>query len=413
MSQLAKRFTVFICNIFIAVLSILAIVGHFFSPLWSLDLSLRLTSEQLEPLLQSGSSQENSSDTDVLELLGEEGVSLTLAVRLQTKDALGAFSANGEQIAQTLLMETLTSVLSQASETLIAVVENNLQSTMNTLLKTELEDALVEIYAETKTQEEIQTLLVNAGVTEAYLLEKAGTILDGISLEGATVSSVTDTALDVIEDAFGKVASVDTQISGALSAEIKETIRQAVNEPLSQLADEDGNLDIKAQMQDMLWAKIRGDKENGTEGDNLKTMEQGLLLGLKAVAYLLIFTFVTWAWLLLKMLLKLGARNNAMKLKLPIWLGWLPFLIFSLLPKAVTTLLKNPPAALLSSLGEQAATFETLASAIELTSASSAWIAFAAAIVLIVFSIFFYAPLRRKLKREKNFVNDDYDDIDE
>lgn len=71
------------------------------------------------------------------------------------------------------------------------------------------------------------------------------------------------------------------------------------------------------------------------------------MLALKIAGGVIAFTMLTWAYLVLKILCKMFAKNPAVKLKLPIWLGWLPFLVLVLLP---TSFLRLAEGGALSSL---------------------------------------------------------------
>ena len=115
------------------------------------------------------------------------------------------------------------------------------------------------------------------------------------------------------------------------------------------------------------------------------------------------------AYLILKILVKLGAKNNAIKLKLPIWLGSIPFWVLYLLPTLAISLLKNPPAALTDLMGAEAmAEMSGMLSGFEASFFTCAWVSFIAGFALVLFSIFFYSRQRRKLKKyKKGLLSDD------
>lgn len=117
---------------------------------------------------------------------------------------------------------------------------------------------------------------------------------------------------------------------------------------------------------------------------------------MKIVSYVLLFTFFTWAYLILKILVKLPRTNNAIKLKLPIWLGCIPFTILYAIPTLLFSLLKNPPAALVDLIGT-----ESLAamSGLDVAVSSGACFSFIAAVALALLAIFYYGGLRRYLRK--------------
>ena len=91
-----------------------------------------------------------------------------------------------------------------------------------------------------------------------------------------------------------------------------------------------------------------------------------VVLALRIICGVLCFVMFTWAYLVLKILVKLFAKNPAIKLKLPIWLGWLPFLLLVLLPMGAIALFKASPAFLVNLM-----TAETMAKITETLSALS------------------------------------------
>ena len=62
------------------------------------------------------------------------------------------------------------------------------------------------------------------------------------------------------------------------------------------------------------------------------------LLVMKITGGVILFTLFTWAYIVLKILCKVATANPVVKLKLPIWLGWLPFLILYAVPTGVIKL---------------------------------------------------------------------------
>lgn len=120
---------------------------------------------------------------------------------------------------------------------------------------------------------------------------------------------------------------------------------------------------------------------------------------LQIASYVLLFTFLTWAYLIVKIILKLLATNNSIRLGLPLKWGWLPFLVLYIFPTALFALIKSPPAFLANALGEEAVqSLTTFSKDLTITFASSAWVSFAIAAMLWLFNLFFYRRLRKTLK---------------
>lgn len=128
---------------------------------------------------------------------------------------------------------------------------------------------------------------------------------------------------------------------------------------------------------------------------------------MKGFCFLIIFTLATWAWLIVKMIIKLFFKNPMIRLGLPLWLGNIPFWLLFALPNAVFKILLNfnsAPSFLKNSLtnllGEETiSSLLSLGNTLSVSISSCAIIPFIVSVVMIVFC-FFYCPVRKRLKRE-------------
>ena len=102
-------------------------------------------------------------------------------------------------------------------------------------------------------------------------------------------------------------------------------------------------------------------------------------------------------------------KNPAIKLKLPIWLGSIPFWILYLLPTVGLMLLANPPAALANVMGAETVTLMTsLFSNLSINFFTCAWVSFIVGTFFFFFALFYYGKLRRRLKKmKKGLLPDD------
>ena len=83
------------------------------------------------------------------------------------------------------------------------------------------------------------------------------------------------------------------------------------------------------------------------------------LLVMKITGGVILFTLFTWAYIVLKILCKAATANPVVKLKLPIWLGWLPFLILYAVPTGVIKLAGSASAETAAMLAEMNFSFFT------------------------------------------------------
>lgn len=404
----------------------------------------------------SGSTSGEDQSETIKELVGD-GIEINLTVRLRTQDVLSSLNSPAEETVQKLIDSNVDKIMDQLSEPLNKIAKNMVKMLAEDGLRSAVRQQVGNVLGADATDDDITATLEKAGFTDEYITGETNKLIDAIYAENATPQSVADLATETVEDVFDKLAeSGEAAFEGlTLTEENKTQIHDAIEEALSLLTQEDGTIDMEAFMAQMILQMLEGENgsessdetakskttalsasaaesrtESGTSGteggtssgaeddeaadaqaelkakvreailnkipDNAATM---IAYSMKFVAGVLLFTFFTWFWLILKIVLKLFAKNNAIKLKLPIWLGHLPFTVLCLVPTLAFKLLKNP------SILESVVGAETIAQITQLTSAlkvsfySSAWLSFAGSIFLILFSLLFYGRLRKKLKR--------------
>ena len=322
------------------------------------------------------------------------------------------------------------------------IVRSTAKSTVRDAVNEQVKNFLQNAGSEA-TDERVSELLKQAGVDEEYINQKTDALLDAIYAENATVDGVSQKAVETVEEVFEKLdkSGVAEFQGAALTEENKEEIKNSIAEALSVIADENGNIDADDLAANLILEMLRSSEDESepavaamdftTQETDSGSVEEDateqlkaevkqmimekltdetldtIVLALRIVFGVLCFTAFTWAWLIVKMLFKAFSRNPAIKLKLPIWLGWLPFLALVLLPMGAMLLVKAQPSFLVNLLGaEMMESLSTFFASASLSFSSAAWVAFAAAIALIILSIP-YGIFRRRLKRAKR------EDLDE
>lgn len=444
MSKSGSRFTVFLFNILIALLSVAAVAALFFAPLWKIDVKYVMQKEVLEKILP-----EEAKEVDLDEIVGD-GIPLSLTVSVQTKDTIrSALGKDAKQSVTDLIENNVDKVVDELVPTLNEITEKIVRSTTKTAVRDAVNEQVknfLQNAGSEATDERVSELLNQAGVDEEYINQKTDALLDAIYAENATVDSVSQMAVETVEEVFEKLdeSGIKEFQGAALTEENKEEIKNSIAEALSVIADENGNIDADDLAANLILEMLRS-SENESEPavatmdfttqetdsgsveedatEQLKAevkqmiMEKltdetldGIVLALRIVFGVLCFTAFTWAWLIVKMLFKAFSRNPAIKLKLPIWLGWLPFLALVLLPMGAMLLVKAQPSFLVNLLGaEMMESLSTFFASASLSFSSAAWVAFAAAIALIILSIP-YGIFRRRLKRAKREDLDNEED---
>ena len=441
MSKSGSRFTVFLFNILIALLSVAAVAALFFAPLWEIDVKYVMQKEVLEKILP-----EEAKEVDLDEIVGD-GLPLSLTVSVQTKDTIrSALGKDARQSVTELIENNVDKVVDELAPTFDEIAEKIVRSTAKSTVRDAVNEQVknfLQNAGSEATDERVSELLNQAGVDEEYINQKTDALLDAIYAENATVDGVSQKAVETVEEVFEKLdkSGVAEFQGAALTEENKEEIKNSIAEALSVIADENGNIDADDLAANLILEMLRSSEDESepavaamdftTQETDSGSVEEDateqlkaevkqmimekltdetldtIVLALRIVFGVLCFTAFTWAWLIVKMLFKAFSRNPAIKLKLPIWLGWLPFLALVLLPMGAMLLVKAQPSFLVNLLGaEMMESLSTFFASASLSFSSAAWVAFAAAVALIILSIP-YGIFRRRLKRAKR------EDLDE
>ena len=441
MSKSGSRFTVFLFNILIALLSVAAVAALFLAPLWEIDVKYVMQKEVLEKILP-----EEAKEVDLDEIVGD-GIPLSLTVSVQTKDTIrSALGKDARQSVTELIKNNVDKVVDELAPTFDEIAEKIVRSTAKSTVRDAVNEQVknfLQNAGSEATDERVSELLNQAGVDEEYINQKTDALLDAIYAENATVDGVSQKAVETVEEVFEKLdeSGVAEFQGAALTEENKEEIKNSIAEALSVIADENGNIDADDLAANLILEMLRSSEDESepavaamdftTQETDSGSVEEdateqlkaevkqmimekltdetldGIVLALRIVFGVLCFTAFTWAWLIVKMLFKAFSRNPAIKLKLPIWLGWLPFLALVLLPMGAMLLVKAQPSFLVNLLGaEMMESLSAFFASASLSFSSAAWVAFSAAVALIILSIP-YGIFRRRLKRAKR------EDLDE
>jgi len=444
MSRSDMKFKIFVCNILISVLCVIAIAAYFFLPFWKIDVSLHISAEAFQTIISKQDMKitmpdgtvTDLSDIDFKDAFGEDGFQVNATILLQTTQVLSALSDNPMETVQAVIDENVHTFVDQLNEPLHTLARAAIEIVAKTSLKNILHSQIKDIYQDEKTAEEVEQFLHNAGINDEFIDEKTDALLDALYAENANVDSVSDTVVSMIEESMTKLSNADESKNFALSDEKKQEIKDSVSETFSQIAADDGSINVEEWIGELfiitMQGKIEGSgspegnapikslaaspENENTEENVFETLKETLcveIMGaidenaanvivktLKIISYIILFTFFTWAYLILKIVVKLGAKNNAIKLKLPILLGSIPFWILYALPTGIIVLLKAPPVFLVSKLGGPEAAMEMMEtmSMFTLKFSTCAWVSFAIGVFLFLFAFFYYRGLRKTLK---------------
>ena len=389
MSETKRTVPTLIFNVLFAIVCAAAIVMYFISPVWRIDLKANISNEMMHELT-------GGEIDDLNEALGEDGTDVSLSIAL---DSMAVAQCLVQWDAAAMVDDILDRNLDSLATQLVAVIEpiakNTIKTQASSAVKTEIKNAVKDYLSSPeneKTEEEVNALLTEAGVTDTYIEEKTDAIIDRLYTNGSSVDGVVDEVMRTVDEVYADLTAsgVEEFQDIALTEESRESIRNAVADIVTDYADENGYInpeEIVNQLVIEALQSMSGESSEeegagtaaltaasyaaaseaqqpadpsaqqpaGSSGSNeqLKTelknyLSEQLLEGPAAPAVFLPFvmlglgillaiSLLSWVYLLLKILFKTFMKNKYVKVKMPIILGWFLFLFLMLLPNLALT----------------------------------------------------------------------------
>ena len=432
MSETKRSVPTLIFNVLFAIVCAAAIVMYFISPVWRIDVKANISNEMMHELT-------GGEIDDLNEALGEDGTDVSLSIAL---DSMAVAQCLMQWDAAAMVDDILDRNLDSLATQLVAVIEpiakNTIKTQASSAVKTEIKDAVRDYLSSPEnevTEERVNELLTEAGVTDTYIEEKTDAIIDRLYTNGSTVDGVVDEVMTTVDEVYTDLtaSNVEEFQDIALTEESRESIRSAVADIVTDYADENGYINPEEIVNRLVIEALQSmsgesseeegagtaaltaasyaaaseaqqpadpsaQQPAGSSGSNeqLKTelknyLSEQLLEGPAAPAVFLPFvmlglgillaiSLLSWVYLLLKILFKTFMKNKYVKVKMPIILGWFLFLFLMLLPNLALTYIPTMLAGVLPA--EILSVFTMLTGTAFFSSAVYAAIAAAALIVL-------------------------------
>lgn len=376
-----RKGVAFIFNVIITAICLASVLAYFVLPLWKVNVSCTLTSEMFRAI--TGESGENEElMKEIADELEKKPIDAAFDITLKTKTFLASFASDGEKLVAEMVDYNAETLTNQLSGTVKEVSKAAVRATAKNSLKETLKDGSAEY--QWKDEE-----TVNAELDK---------LTDALMKDDATVSSVSDAAADAIANVYKSETGNDMPEADkqAAKAEMEKMLKEVADENgnidadklitdmLAQMlsgnsgsgnnenGDGTGNgketaaATFTAAKTSALFIGTgeasgetagsggsSGETTGGSEADSMQALKDSLtqainkkiggqmntfLLVMKITGGVILFTLFTWAYIVLKILCKAATANPVVKLKLPIWLGWLPFLILYAVPTGVIKL---------------------------------------------------------------------------
>ena len=459
--KISTRIAAYVFNAIIICFCALTIASYFFAPAMNYGAKVVTTPEltnELKTVLvtedsspdssQTGEISENEVIADVLDQLGKDKVTLTFSIKATTPQlfALLFNKAETEAAIKRVINANVTTVLDEMSGSIDVVVENLSKSMLRLSVKSALSDTINNFISnEELSDKTVDTVLNDLGLTDEYLDEKSGRIFEAIKADGATVDTVTDATIAVIDEVVNDLASSTTGEYENLTIEnlpdaVKETIKSSIKSIIGGFADKNGNINPDSIIYNVLGRALDKSSETPTEGGETAAIKTALFADgektytkedveklitdkinafftgsvISAISTNITFltlgmalSFALWGWLVIKIVIKLFAENPTIKVWSAIWLGSSPVTSLFITPAVAGLALSNlasAPAFITNALTKilPANVYSVLTAAsksISVTVNSTTMYTAIITAIFIVFSIF-YMIFRKKLKRE-------------
>ncbi len=441
-SFVGHNLKLFVFNMIITALCIFAVAGYFIKPYF---LSFRLTVNTSEELMdkivkdedngeEAPSDDEQQLISDVLSELGKDQIDITVSMDIPFNLLVrSVFSDTSDEI--TALAKSIT-------DDFLDGMSDTIEKVTRTVAKLSTKKAIFDEAKKTienagnTVGEEIGSL-EEYGITEEFVDEKIDQLFDALYADDATVDSVAEKASEIVGESMkilydgnfiseeDKNVMFDSQ--GNVKEEYLEDLKEDLKDIVKNLSPDGENININDVMADFLLKAMDDESQDNTvlvkaerllgedvneqsPTDKLKAKlhekietgieKNGETVKLVATIFglLLLLNLCVWAWIVLKILLRLlfGAKNLGVKIWPAIIFGATPYILFCGLPTlAIASLNKLP-----FDLGEEALkVIDLIRSSFSLDVSSNGLFTFIAFICLAVIS-FPYAHIRRKLKRE-------------
>lgn len=459
--KISTRIAAYIFNAIIICFCALTIASYFFAPAMNYGAKVVTTPEltnELKTVLitedssstekEAGEISENEVMADVLDQLGKDKVMLTFSIKATTPQlfALLFNKAETEAAIKRVINANVSTVLNEMSGSIDVVVENLSKSMLRLSVKSALSDTINDFISnEELSDKTVDTVLNDLGLTDEYLDEKSGRIFEAIKADGATVDTVTDATIAVIDEVVNDLASSTTGKYENLTIEnlpdsVKETIKSSIKSIIGGFADKNGNINPDSIIYNVLGRAL--DKSSGTpteggetaaiktalfaDGEKTYTKEDveklitdkinafftgsvisAISTNITLLTLGMALSFALWGWLVIKIVIKLFAENPTIKVWSAIWLGSSPVTSLFITPAVAGLALSNlasAPAFITNALTKilPANVYKVLTAAsksISITVNSTTMYTAIITAIFIVFSIF-YMIFRKKLKRE-------------
>ena len=422
-----------IMNLIVIALSVFAVLGHFFAPLWTIDLQLTLTPEIAEVLFpeQENPTEEEKTTAMLIKELAKERVSLGAKLNFNAAEIINCALTEDEN-TEVAIKKSIDELVDSVNNEKLKHIEDSIaRASVATAVKSQV-SKFTEIL-----NKDAETIMNDIGIDDDFIKDNTDEILVALRAENATVDTITDTVMSVVDEVYDKFETSEfaDQIDD-LSTTERTAIEDVVKTVVGMIADENGNVDGNDFLSKLFAELLSGDEDsteetafagsadltyaskklgaNGLIGvtfedintepqeKDLKEVLREKLYGIvsdgvvgffknvfRIVSIMLAFSSFWWIWLIVKILLRTLTKNPYIKLKSAIMFGWIPFAILYIIPTALIWLLADPASFIWGWIGGIFPSLKTIISGVAISFSTSAIVSIICTVALFAFGIFY------------------------
>lgn len=372
----------FVSTICIMVVCVIAMALYFVFPIWRVSVGYTFNGAMIKSMLGS-----DFADYDIDSSMPEGGIPATISIDISVPMLAVATFGGGEKMIDSVIdenidgiAETLTSALGDVTKTVVKAVATD---TIKTEITNQIKEYLKSSEGDDVDDDEVSQIMSDIGLDEEFVNSKAETIVDAIYQPDATVDSVTDEVIAIVQESFDElIASGNERVAGMeFDAETEASVREQVQEALKQFANEDGTIDMDAKAIEMLLEAFGGLTTDSSsevkavsfsstlDGESTETVTETetasddqireqlseymhsiitedayiyIYIGVIALFVLFLISFACWMYIFIKSLVKLirGEYDPPVKIKAAIF-GWLPGFLLMLVPSIAFLVIKS------------------------------------------------------------------------
>lgn len=422
----------YVYNFIILLIAIASIVSLFLGTFWKADFSVTPDEKIMKDAFKDILTENNISEEDFEKIIRDNPITVNIGVSLEPKTLINSLI---EKDSKAMVEGFITEQVDGIIETLRPTIKQLAKLAANTVVEAQIKSykkSLME--SNGLTEEEINAKFESVGINDAYVKTKTEELVDTVFVNNATPDTVANKVIDMVDEIVEKIKSNEEIAADLgdveLTEEDKAEAREEIKKVLADFTDKNGNINFDAALAKLLRESMNkngeSESENAKKAANILTagdeekeedlattvkdlimsyVDDGtidvLVIVLKVMAGILLVVAASWAYLIIKLIVRLFTRNQkTVGLAVPRAFGWIPFTIFVILPWSISMVLKSETLMtkiyeVLNMGQESVDTINSVIGGISMSFWSWSVVSFAGTVVLMFLLIFGYRRLRK------------------